>query len=136
MWWIWYGYYVMLMCGGRNSWFCKASLIIFYVSLFECKGPWMLKNVINCHVWNRGLQNLSETVKNGLKAKKIKKKKIKKFQTKLMTWFSLKSPKTMFWVIFDHFWSFLPDGIFSKKSGSVTHNFIWVPNTMLSFRKK
>ena len=45
------------LCGGQNSWFCKASLRICYVSLFECKGPWMLKTVINCHVWNRGLQN-------------------------------------------------------------------------------
>ena len=26
-------------------------------------------------------------------------------------------------------------GILSKKSGSVTHNYIWAPNTMLSFRK-
>ena len=26
-------------------------------------------------------------------------------------------------------------GIFSKKSGSATHNYIWDPNTMLSFRK-
>ena len=25
------------------SWFCKASLRICYVSLFDCKGPWMLK---------------------------------------------------------------------------------------------
>ena len=31
------------LCGGQNSWFCKASLRICYVSLFECKGPWMLK---------------------------------------------------------------------------------------------
>ena len=37
------GYYVMFMYGGQNSWFCKASLRIFYVSLFECKGLWMLK---------------------------------------------------------------------------------------------
>ena len=36
----------------------------------------------------------------------------------------LKSPKTMFWTIFDHFWSFLPNRNFSKKSGSVTHNYI------------
>ena len=41
--WILYGYYVMFMCGGQNSGFCKASLRICYVSLFECKGPWMLK---------------------------------------------------------------------------------------------
>ena len=44
----------------------------------------------------------------------------------------LKSSKTMFLV---HFWSFLPDGDISKKSDSVTHNYIWAPNTMLSFRK-
>ena len=43
MWWILYEYYMMFMCGGQNSWFCKASLRICYVSLFECKGPWMLK---------------------------------------------------------------------------------------------
>ena len=42
MWWILYGYYVMFMCGGQNSGFCKA-LRIYHVSLFECKGPWMLK---------------------------------------------------------------------------------------------
>ena len=39
MWWILYGCYVIFMCGGQNSWFCKASLRICYVSLFECKGP-------------------------------------------------------------------------------------------------
>ena len=44
---------IWCLCGGQNSWFCKASLRICYVSLFECKGPWMLKTVINCHVWNR-----------------------------------------------------------------------------------
>ena len=27
----------------RVIWFCKASLRICYVSLFKCKGPWMLK---------------------------------------------------------------------------------------------
>ena len=54
---VWILYYVMFMCGGQNSWFSKASLRICYISLFECKGPWMLKPVINCHVWNRGLQN-------------------------------------------------------------------------------
>ena len=49
MWWILYGYYVMFMHGGQNSWFCKASLIrIYYVSLFECKGPGMLKTIIKC----------------------------------------------------------------------------------------
>ena len=30
---------IMFMFGGQNSWFCKASLRICYVSLFECKGP-------------------------------------------------------------------------------------------------
>ena len=45
----------------------------------------------------------------------------------------LKSPKNMF---LGHFRSFLRDGIFSKKSGSVTHNYyIWAPNIMLSFKK-
>ena len=44
----------------------------------------------------------------------------------------LKSPKTMF---LGHFRSFLPIEIFSRKSGSVTHNYIWTPNIMLSFRK-
>ena len=49
----------------------------------------------------------------------------------------LKSPKTLF---FGYFWPFLghfcPMGLFSKRSGPVTHNFIWAPNTMLSFKKK
>ena len=46
----------------------------------------------------------------------------------------LKSPKTL---LLDHFWPFLPNGdFFPKKSSSVTHNYIWAPNTMLSFRKK
>ena len=44
----------------------------------------------------------------------------------------LKSPKTMFWTIFDHFYLI---GIFSKNSSAVTHNYIWTPNIMLSFRK-
>ena len=46
----------------------------------------------------------------------------------------LKSPKTMFWVIFDHFFAWW--GLFYKKSSFVTHIYIWAPNTMLSFRKK
>ena len=29
----------MCLCGGQNSWFCKASLKICYGSLFKCKGP-------------------------------------------------------------------------------------------------
>ena len=33
------------LSGGQNSWFCKASFWICYVSLFECK------NFIKCHVW-------------------------------------------------------------------------------------
>ena len=44
----------------------------------------------------------------------------------------LKCPKTMFWAISD---DFCPMGIFSKKSGSVTHNYMWASNTMLSFKK-
>ena len=48
---------VWILCGGQNSGFCKASLRICYISLFECKSPLMLKTVINCHMWNRGLQN-------------------------------------------------------------------------------
>ena len=51
------GYCMDIMCGGQNSWFCKAFLRISYLSLFECKGPWMLKPGMNCHLWNRGLQN-------------------------------------------------------------------------------
>ena len=47
----------MFMCGGQESWFCKASLTICYVGLFKCKSPSMLKTVINRHVWNSGLQN-------------------------------------------------------------------------------
>ena len=42
--------------------------------------------------------------------------------------------------VFRLFWPFLVIftqwGFFPKKSGSVTHNYIWAPNTMLSFRKK
>ena len=62
MWWIFYGYYVMFMCGGQNSGFCKSSLRICYLSLFECKGPTMIKTVINCHVRDRGLQNWTQKV--------------------------------------------------------------------------
>ena len=46
MWWIFYGYYVMFMCKDQKSGFCKPSLRICYVSLFECKGPWMLKTAM------------------------------------------------------------------------------------------
>ena len=31
-----------------------------------------------------------------------------------MTWFSLKDQKPSSWVIFDHFWLFLPDNVFQK----------------------
>ena len=48
---------IWCLSGGQNWWFCKASLRICYLSLLESKGPWMLKTVINCHVWNRRLQN-------------------------------------------------------------------------------
>ena len=34
---------MLCLCGGQSSWFCKASVRICYVSLSECKGPWMLK---------------------------------------------------------------------------------------------
>ena len=48
----------------------------------------------------------------------------------------LKSPEAMF---LGHFWPFLVIltkwGFFSKYSSSVTHNYIWVPNIKLSFRK-
>ena len=48
----------------------------------------------------------------------------------------LKSPKTLF---LGHFWPFLVIfawwGFFPKNL-AVTHNYIWAPNTMLSFRKK
>ena len=47
-----YGYYVMFMCGGQNSWFSKASLRICYVSLFECKCPSVLKTYkLPCLEW-------------------------------------------------------------------------------------
>ena len=47
----------------------------------------------------------------------------------------LKSPKTMF---LGHFWPFLvifAQWRFLPKTVSVTHNYIWAPNTMQSFRK-
>ena len=34
------------LCGGQNSWFCKASRRICYVSLSECKGHWMLETAM------------------------------------------------------------------------------------------
>ena len=35
---------IWCLCGGQNSWFfSKASLKTCYASLFEGKGPWMLK---------------------------------------------------------------------------------------------
>ena len=53
-----------------------------------------------------------------------------------MTRFLKKVQKPCFSASFDHFWSFLPNGDFFKKSGSVTHNYIWAPNTNLSLQKK
>ena len=57
----------------------------------------------------------------------------------------LKVQKPCFWVVFDHFRSFLPNGDFFQKIrlchthsvtiGSVTH-YLFASNTMLSFRKK
>ena len=48
----------------------------------------------------------------------------------------LKSPITLFLgaflTIFGHF---CPMGIFFKKPGSLTHNYIGAPNTVLRFRK-
>ena len=44
----------------------------------------------------------------------------------------LKCPKNL---VFGPFWPFLTS-FFSKKSCSVTCNWIWTPNTILSFRKK
>ena len=41
--WILYGYYVEVKIQQRVIWFCKASLRMCYVNLFECKGPQMLK---------------------------------------------------------------------------------------------
>ena len=40
----------------------------------------------------------------------------------------LKSPKTMFWAIFDHFWSFLPDRDFFQKI-RLLHTTIYGPLT-------
>ena len=31
----------------------------------------------------------------------------------------LKSPKTLFWAIFDHFWSFLPNGDYGQMEGQM-----------------
>ena len=38
----------IMWCLFEDQWFCKASLWICFVSLFECKGLWMLKTVIKC----------------------------------------------------------------------------------------
>ena len=48
----------MFMCGSQNSGFCKASLRIFCVSLFECKGPWMLKTVNKLPCVEQGITKL------------------------------------------------------------------------------
>ena len=47
-----------------------------------------------------------------------------------------KFKKPCFWPIFGQFSQILQQNIFSRKSSSVTHNFIWVSSTMLKFRKK
>ena len=48
MWWILYAYYVIVLCGGQNSGFCKVSLRICYISLnvkvLEC-----CYKLINCY---------------------------------------------------------------------------------------
>ena len=44
----------------------------------------------------------------------------------------LKSPKPIF---LGNFWPFLPYGDFFRKNPAVTHNYIWAPNIMLSFKK-
>ena len=49
----------------------------------------------------------------------------------------LKTPNTLFLGLFLTIFGHLClMGIFSKKSGSVPSNYIWAPNTILSFRKK
>ena len=47
----------------------------------------------------------------------------------------LKSKNHVFGPFLTIFAHFCQMGISSKKSGSVTRNYIWAPNTMLSFRK-
>ena len=44
--------------------------------------------------------------------------------------------KTLFLAIFDPFSQFWGQKIFSRKSGSVAHNFIWVSSIMPKFRKQ
>ena len=48
----------------------------------------------------------------------------------------LKSKNAVFGPFLTIFGHFCPMGIFSKKSGSATRNYIWDPNTMLSLWKK
>ena len=48
----------------------------------------------------------------------------------------LESPKTMFWAIFDDFWSFLPSGDFFQKIWLCHTQLYMAPNPMLIFRKK
>ena len=52
-----------------------------------------------------------------------------------MTKFFNKLKKPCFWPILGPFSQFLGQKFFSRKSGSVTHNFIWVSSTMPKFRK-
>ena len=56
-------------------------------------------------------------------------------QKKIMTKFSSKLKKPHFCLFLAHFPHFFGKGIFTKKSGSVTHNNTWASNMMLSFRK-
>ena len=46
-----------------------------------------------------------------------------------------KFKKSCFWPIFGPFSQIWGQKFFSRKSGSVTHNFIWVSNTIPKFRK-
>ena len=48
----------------------------------------------------------------------------------------LKSSKTMFLGIFDHFWSFLSDRDFFQKNPALSHNYISTPEHHAKFQKK
>ena len=58
---------------------------------------------------------------------------IEQIQSKLMTKFFSKFKKPVFGQFFFHFPNFQKN--FSGKSRSITHNFIWVSNSMPKFRK-
>ena len=53
-----------------------------------------------------------------------------------MTKFSNKLKKLFFWPILGSFSQFWDKKKISQKTGSATHNFIWVSSTMPNFRKK